>query len=148
MFLWSLVLALAVIASACSPRRPSAANTPPGPITESSFTTHYGQDASDIARHIPGCAAVTALPVPAPQTSNATRISTCTLRGHRIVIYSWPDRVSEDLATSLLDSSPPAYAARGPGWTEILGDSAPLDIQKTIAGAVAQVLGGSIAEYR
>ena len=134
-----------VVLAGCAGARGSSVEPQTSPATL--FTTSYGQDASLIAAHIPGCAAVTAQTVSAGSRSSARVISTCTLSHHRIVIYGWPDPASESQATLLLSTSPPSYSARGPGWMEIIGDEAPLDVQQLIADVVAKALGGTVTEY-
>jgi hypothetical protein len=143
-----LLVACSGVAVGCSARSADQGGASSA-TSSAAVLTRYGQDTSDIARHIPDCTAVTAVPVAGSSGSGgANHISTCILAGHRIVIYGWPDPAGEDLAAALLDSSPPAWAARGPGWTEISGDSASLDVQKAIALRVAQALGGSASQYR
>jgi hypothetical protein len=141
----SVATCLLLVLIGCSHQRNSAgAAAAPRPP---SFHANYGQDASVIAAQIPGCSGVIARPVSAGATSSRSLVSTCTLRHHRVVIYGWPDPASESQAARLLATSPPSYSAGGPGWIQILGDDAPLDVQRSIATTVAAALGGTVTKY-
>jgi hypothetical protein len=144
-WLAAVTLTLIITVAGCSTSRgPRAAL---GSRRPSSFATHYGQNATDIAAHIPSCTAVTAGRVTAGNTTSVTLVSSCTLSQHQIVVYSWPDAVSEHQAQLLLATSPPSYSASGHGWTQIVADSAPLPVQLSIANAVAAALGGTVTRY-
>lgn len=112
-----------------------------------SFSPGYGQNASVIAEHIPGCSGITAQQVQASAIASDALVSTCTLADHQIVIYSWPNAAAESLAASILDTGPPSYSAQGPGWTTVEDDGAPLDMQMSIAKIVARALGGVVERH-
>jgi hypothetical protein len=137
----ALVLLPVIAACATTHRTPKPAAT-----SASSFTTTYGEDAALLAAHIPACSHVTRGRIAAGQTTSAKLVSTCMLLRHPIVVYTWPDATSEHDAELLLSTSPPSYSASGAGWTQIVADNAPLEVQRLIAEQVAQALAGTVTK--
>lgn len=129
----------------CSAPQLRSAKSSDGSTT--SFATSYGQDTAVIAAHIPGCTSIVRHAVVVGTASNARVVSSCTFLGHTVVLYGWPDARSEHQATLLLGSGPPSYWSSGPGWTQIVGDNAPLAVQRDVAQVVARALSGSVANY-
>ena len=140
-----LICCVAVLVGCSAPRLTTSATSTDAATR--SYATTYGQDTAVIAAHIPGCKSIVRHSVVAGTASNTRVVSSCTFLGHPIVLYGWPDAGSEHQATLLLGSGSPSYWSSGPGWTQIVGDDAPLVVQRDIAQAVARALGGSVANY-
>ncbi len=104
----------------------------------------YGQDAFELANRIQGCSGTTRVTIAAPSASSASVTSTCRLRGHRVVVYTWPDPQGETAAERALSGQGASYYAEGVGWTVILGEPTTLDVQEQTATAVAVSLHGRV----
>lgn len=122
--------AAAILLAGCASHK--AAKTVP-------FQTTYGQDAATVAAHVPGCTGIQAERA-GDFIASASSAATCTIQGHKVVIYTWPSMQAEDAPISSLNGS--QAHARGTGWTELITDTAAPDAQQSIAQVFVTALSG------
>lgn len=136
------VLGVLVACSSSGGSQP-AKSADSGSSSTAAFTTTYGQDAALLASHIPGCADVTSIPAGGGSLTGEVGSASCTMLGHKVLLYTWKDAASNAQTLTLIGSET-LFSSSGVGWSEFAGDDAAGDAQQAIAQAVASALGGTV----
>jgi hypothetical protein len=144
----SSVLLLVGCASGGKPAPSSSATSAATPTP--SYTADYGLDAAIIAGHVPGCTGVTAGDIGGGAASGMVATASCTMLGHKVILETWKNPVSEPGEDLMFASGGDATAyADGLGWTQLPGENGmAADAQLRIAQAFAAALGGTVHTAR
>lgn len=104
--------------------------------------TDFGQQAVDLARHVPACSRVKAEPQLADRTAT---VATCVIDGHSVQFLAF---ASAQAADEPLTIRVPEADAYGDGWMASLPGEASLGVQRRIVAQVARALGGKVSIFR